>query len=667
MNQTPARASFDPIIRGGRDDAVKLTTLIAIALRGWRIVASCAALGLLFGAIYVYAIATPVFSSSSVVILESREEQVVDLKSVISGLSGDTLVLNSEVEVLRSRSLMEKVVTHLGLLEDPEFNPTLREPGTIGTIRAWIFGQPTGDRGDADAQLQSTIDTLLGKVDIQNIRQSLVFRITVESEDPRKVARIADAIAEHYILGQLDFKFEATEHATSWLSERVAELQGELEAAEGRLADFNAGADLVSAETLRAMERQAKELRDRIETAKDAVAEAAGETSRRDEDTATTARAGLAHERATGQLRALEASYAALNEQIATQGGDLITQQQLMREADASRLLYEYFLSRLKETSVQQGIQQADSRVLSAAVVPRGPSKPRKAMVLGLLSLLGMLAGAAIAVFQEMRQSGFRTGRELEQIARRPVLGQIPSVPGKEGANPPCYLADNPASPVAEAVRNLRTTVLLSALDRPPQVIVLTSTLRGEGKTTLTLALAQSFAGMGKKVLVVEGDIRRRVFGEYLGAEARHSLISVLRKRVSLADAVVHDTGIGADILMAERSSVNAADLFSSGQFAALVDEARQHYDVILIDTPPVLVVPDARVIGKSADAVLFVVRWNSTSRAQVEEGLSMLSAANIDPAGLILNRVNTGELHRYGYGGKDSVYVGLSGGYSAD
>ncbi|MFV2053703.1 polysaccharide biosynthesis tyrosine autokinase [Aliiroseovarius sp. YM-037] len=654
MNKTPGRASFDPIIRGGDDDAVKLMTLLAIAWRGWRLVAVCVVLSLLFGGVYVYGIATPLFSASSVVMLESREEQVVDLTSVISGLSGDTLVLNSEVEVLRSRGLMEKVVNHLSLTDDPEFNPALREPGLVRTVKNWSFGGSGGARADEQAQIQSTIDTLLGKLNIQNIRQSLVFRITVESKSPKKAAEIADAIAELYILNQLEFKFDATEQATSWLTERVAQLQGELEAAEGRLADFNAGADLISAETLRALERQAKDLRERIGAARNAVTATA-------DDAAHTR---PADERATRQLQALEGSHAALTEQIEAQGSDLITLQQLTREAEASRLLYEYFLSRLKETAVQQGIQQADSRVLSAAVVPRGPSKPRKAMVLGLSGLLGMLVGAAITIFREMRQSAFRTGRELGQITGRPVLGQIPNVPGKDSADPLSYIADNPTSAVAEAVRNLRTTILLSALNKPPQVIVVTSTLRGEGKTTLSLALAQSFVGMGKKVLVVEGDIRRRVFRDYLGIRPRHSLISVLLGQVPLADAVVQDSRVGTDILTADQSQVNAADLFSSAQFAKFVEEARRCYDVILIDTPPVLVVPDARVIGKNADAVLFAVKWNSTSRAQVEEGLSMLSAVNITPAGLILSQVNAGELHRYGYGGKDSAYVGLSSAY---
>ncbi|MFV2034944.1 MAG: Wzz/FepE/Etk N-terminal domain-containing protein, partial [Halocynthiibacter sp.] len=236
------------------DDEIDLMALFSTLWRGKWIIAIWAILAVFAGGYYAYIEVTPLFKARTVIILESREGRVINFDSVIGGLSDDYYVVNSEVAVLESRELMEKVVVDLGLEDDPEFNGALREP----TRRAQIFGDikwqikdriksllgiedppgiPLSEEAHARRTLDLLVSALLGKVTISNDRESLVFVITATTEEANKSALIADTVAELYIQDQVDVKLAASAEASDWLTARVAELQTELETAEARLSE----------------------------------------------------------------------------------------------------------------------------------------------------------------------------------------------------------------------------------------------------------------------------------------------------------------------------------------------------------------------------------------------------------------------------------------------
>lgn len=677
-----------------------LGELLRTLWRGKIWIALCAAVAILLGGYYAFVTAVPVYTSSAVVMLESRKEQVVDLESVMTGLGGDQITINTEVEVIRSRGLIEKLVNRLDLVKDPEFNPRLRpDPAfSLGQIIGWVrgvLGMATEEVPPTEREILDTvIDNVTAAIAVSNVRQSYVFEIIAITEEAAKSAAIANMLAHLYILEQIEVKFAATEQATEWLSDRVGQLQVELEKAAADVKEFNASTALISPETLAGLNRQLKETRDRLREAQDShaaasariaelkAAEAAGDletmaqvagdstltrilrTMEAGDRTTFDARfeqvlerARLDVTRADNQITALQNSITTQEAQIEAQSADLVTLQQLEREAEASRLIYEYFLNRLKETSVQKGIQQADSRLLSQAVVPHNPSAPRKPLILALSVLLGLLLGAAIVLGREFMQNTYRLAEDLEAKTGYTVLGQIPAIPARKRRNVLKYLADKPTSAAAESIRNLRTSVLLSNLDHPPQIIMSTSSVPGEGKTTQSIAMAQNLAGLGKKVLLIEGDMRRRIFAEYFETKNRRGLISVLSGEVQFDDAVVHEPMLRADLLVAEKTSTNAADVFSSDRFRSFLEEVRGRYDYIIIDTPPVLAVPDARVIGQLVDAVLYTVKWDSTSQRQVREGLKSFESVNVRVAGLVLAQISTKGMRRYGYGDSYGAY----------
>ncbi|SEK70288.1 capsular exopolysaccharide family [Roseovarius nanhaiticus] len=682
----------------GESDEIDLFELLRTIWRGKLWVGLAALIALVIGVWYAFIVATPVYTSSAIVALESRQEQVVDLQSVMTGLSGDQPSINTEVEVIRSRGLIGKVVDELDLVNDPEFNSRLQEKSFI-SLGAILRLLGIGDKTPPSDQTikDGTIDAVLSSIQVSNVRDSYVFRITAVTESPEKSALLANTLAELYISEQLEVKFEKNEQATEWLTERVTDLQVELENAEAELKEYSSNTDLVSPETLIALNRQLKDLRDRFTEAQNRVAareeriasmRAAQEAGDLDTMTGLMSDPNLdrlgssqpaqdvdrealeiafdralsqvvqERARAESQADALRESIARIERQIDSQSSELVRLQQLQREAEASRLIYEYFLSRLKETSVQQGIQQADSRILSRAVVPQKPSAPRKSMILALSLVLGTMAGVGIVLGRELTQTTFRTPEELEARTGLAILGQIPSIPARQRSNVLKYLTEKPNSAAAEAIRNLRTSILLSDMDNPPQIIMSTSSIPGEGKTTQSIALSQNLASMGNKVLLIEGDIRRRVFTEYFDIKGKKGLLAVLSGAERLEDVVVHEPTLQADLLIGEKSSVNAADVFSSERFRGFLNELRKQYDYIIIDTPPVLAVPDARVIGQSVDAILYTVKWDSTTHRMVREGLKSFESVNLRPAGLVLGQISGQGMKRYGYGDSYGSYA---------
>jgi polysaccharide biosynthesis transport protein len=691
------------------DDTIDIGALIGTLWRGKWLIAFVTICTMGLAIYYAYFKAVPMYRSTAVVILDTKQDNFAGLPSIAGGMSGDNTEVNTEVEVLRSRGLAEKVVERLNLVEDPEFNIELREPslfgGGIKAIKS-VIGTGMSDEMAQSETLQenrirdNVTEQLLRQISVSNIRQSLVFNISAETQSPVKSAKIADTFAETYIRNQLEVKFTATEQATEWLSNRVSELQIELETAEKKVKSFTAQTQLVSIEGLQALERQIKDMRDRIsnaeiskieletmlsalnqaQTTEEKLAAAKDPTLTRiarDELTSEASKSAFNSRyqtildrvrvdsaRAEQQLATLRLSEVELGRQVASQGEDLIVLQQLTRESEATRLLYEYFLTRLKETSAQEGIQKADSRILSHAVVPAMPSAPKKTQIVALAMILGAMIGAGLVLLREYRMSTFRTADDLERHTGVNVLGQVPLIPTRARQDTLQYLSDKPTSAAAEAIRNLRTSLMLSNMDKKPQVIVSTSSIPGEGKTTVSLSLAKFLSGLGKSVLLIEGDIRRRTLNEYFPTLPTTGIASVLSEDVDFADAIHRPKGFDVDVLAGEKTNVNAADIFSSDTFKAFITEMRKRYDFIIIDTPPILVVPDARIISESADAILFSVKWDSTSRALLDESMRMFQNSNQRITGFVLSQIDEKRMRKYGYGDKGGAFSQYGKGY---
>ncbi|WP_283180224.1 GNVR domain-containing protein [Gemmobacter sp. 24YEA27] len=701
------------------DDTIDLLALLRTLWRGKLVVLGAALCCMILGGIYAWRVAVPLYSANAVVMLDARENSGMGLSAILGGLSTDSSTVNTEVQVLRGRTLIGRVVDELDLTADPEFNGALQPEGMTTTLRRSIGlgSDPVvlPPEEQAAQERASATTALLDQVTISNVPNSLVFQIAVTTESAAKSAKIADTIARLYIDDQMRVRFEATETAITWLSEQVIVLKKNIDVSEAAVREFRATTSVVDLETLGALDRQLKETRrrielqtgqaadlrlrlERIESATDPLAKAISsgdealirlaerlQTDQPEADTTGSAQADPAETlrnfnaalaRVTAfarqDLARVEAQDSSLREaeqklaaDFENQSRDLVTLEQLLREAEANRLLYDQFQTQLKETLAQQGIQRPDSRILSQAVMPSAPSAPRKSLILAMTLVLGTMIGTGIVLMREMMVNRIRTPQELEALTGRSVFAQVPKIDERSRKGVLGYLARNPASAAAEAIRNLRVSILLSSSEKAPQVIMITSSVPGEGKTTTTLALAQNMTMLGRKVLVIEGDVRLSPLSEYFDGigKGKPGVAEVIEGKIPLSEAVQPIAGVG-DLLSESKTTINAADLFSSERFAGLIAQARGLYDLILIDTPPVLVVPDARIIAQQADVVIFAVHWDRTSTDQVRAAMHQLELVNVTPAGFVLTLVDPQGMRRYGYGDSYGAYASYGKNY---
>lgn len=672
------------------EDEIDLGRLIRTLWRGKWIIAAFVLLFAAAGYFYATEVADKEYVSTATVSLDNQQAQATDLDAIVGGISAEQPSLNTEIYLIRSRQLLRRLVESESLLEDGEFNPTLEEidPYSIDGIRELVFG-PTPPRSYTEEELiRIAVDRLRRQLRVTNPRQSFVFEISVSANSPQKATRLANALATTYINDQLLFKEGQSQDAIEFLAERTSALQVELNEAELEAKDFAASIELISPETLVAKNRQVKELRDRIDALAALIEtlEAKGEQfdgflvdtataddvallgsisltqlfARLQDDPSQRDRFEilLASERSRAiselqqsriQLGSLSTAVLSLEGEVDRESRDLLRLQQLQREAEAIGEIYGYFLARLKEAEVQQGTQQSDARLLSAAVLPLGASSPRVMIITAAAGLLGALLACGLVLLRETSRGGIRTAIELQAMTGVSVLGQIPLAPIRRRQKLIPYLTSKNNTPFSEAVRNLRTSMLLADPKTEPKLIMMTSSVPNEGKTTCAISLANSLVGMKKSVLLLEGDIRKSTQQQYFAKSTKADDSMFVVGESNLDDFDMTNSTVDFHQLGLAKTDENPADLFASDRFRALLKALKEKYDHVIIDAPPTLAVPDALIIGRHVDAILYAVGWDDTRKELVQAGLTEMSNVDLVPTGLILTKINGAKARSYG------------------
>lgn len=374
---------------------------------------------------------------------------------------------------------------------------------------------------------------------------------------------------------------------------------------------------------------------------------------------------------AVSRERSVETSRDELQRQFNEQHSSLVRLQELQRHASTTRALYESFLTRFKETEQQDGIAQADGHIISKATTPGGPSYPNNSRNVQMGLLLGLMLGMAAVFLVEKLDNGVRTAQDAESLLGVPALGLVPLIPrGRLGGKAPTateLIVDRPLGQFAEAIRALRTAVAISDIDSPPKVVLVTSSLPGEGKTTLAGCMALSAAGAGKRAIVIDCDLRRPGVHRLFGHKPAAGLVELLTQRAALEDVLVtsEDTR-GVDYVPVAAGAPNPADVLGSRSMRDLLARLRETYDLIVLDSPPTMAVSDATVLATMADTTLFVVRWEKTARQAATGGLRSILEVGAPVAGAALNAVDMRRQPKYAYG-ESSAYYGRYRYYYSD
>lgn len=329
---------------------------------------------------------------------------------------------------------------------------------------------------------------------------------------------------------------------------------------------------------------------------------------------------------------------------------------ELQRNADAARAVYESFLNRYKETSAMGGMVEPDARLLSLATTPTSPSSPDMKLNLATGVLVALMAGLAGVAAAEILTSGLATGDDVEQRVGAAYVGSVPMLNRRTRSRPGAYLSAKPLSAFAEALRGVRASLLETADGVAPRVIAITSSLPGEGKTHTAVSFSSSFAMQGLKTILVDCDARRPSLWRYI-PPVDVGLMEVLERRCTLEDAVVRDEQTGAHFLPLARNSASKHDLFATDAMEELLAQLRLDYDIIILDAAPVLGVADTRTLAPLADAVLLLAQWRKTPRKAVETSLKMLLRSGARVAGVALTQVDMKQQSRTGYGDPGYYY----------
>jgi capsular exopolysaccharide synthesis family protein len=300
---------------------------------------------------------------------------------------------------------------------------------------------------------------------------------------------------------------------------------------------------------------------------------------------------------------------------------------------------------------------QADAHILSQAKIPVAPSSPKIMLNLAIGLILALAAGLGAIILFELLENGLSTTEDVERYLQMPNLASIPLLKSRHDdrpmprSTPAGLVVDKPLSAFAEAFRNLRTSVLTSRPGERVKIVAITSSLPGEGKTTTSIALGRTMAVMGGSVVVVECDLRHPAFSRVLDHTSDIGLLQVLTGSASLDAALVKDKTTSAVFLPVAAGTYTPGDIFGTDAMDHLLGELGNRFDVVLLDTPPVLALADTRSLASKADVVLYLVRWRKTARHAVEAGLKQLESVGAYVAGIALSQVDAESQSRGAYG----------------
>ncbi|MFL9839852.1 polysaccharide biosynthesis tyrosine autokinase [Sphingomonas sp. ST-64] len=677
--------------------------------RKWEIVA--AVVGCFLIGLVLTLLATPLYTATATIEIQRETQNFTNVRGAEGGpeRSIDPEFYQTQYGLLKARSLAERVVRDLRLQDDPQFFKLFKS-GLAET--GFSNGRPIS--AQANARLRAATNMLLASIRIDSPRFSRLVDISYTSPSPAFSKRVVDAWSQHFISATLERRFETTSYARKFLEDRLAQLRVRIEEAERQLVNYAEQQGIVNlptevggdargsssersliAENLTTLNQElARATADRIQ-AESRLGAAGGQVSEALANPAIsslrTSRADLASQYAKmleqfepdypparalqQQIRQIDRAIAAEEQRVsgslsqsyraarerekqlqgqveALKSGMLDDRRRsiqyniIKREVDTNRQLYDGLLQRYKEIGVAGGVGVNNISVVDPAEPPRGPSSPRVLVNLLLSLVAGLALGGALAFLLEQLNDSFDDPAEMSEALGLPLLGTVPKT---VDADPIILLAD-PKESVTEAYMSLRTTLSFATEHGFPRSLAITSSRPAEGKSTTSFAIATSLARAGRRVVLIDGDMRSPSLHRMLDLDGTTGLSNYLAGDNNIDAMLRRAAGSELLLLPAGPQPPNAADLLIGDRFERLTSELLERFDHILIDAPPVMGLADSPLIGSKVEGVVFVVEAHATGKGVARVALSRLGAAQVHLLGVIATKFNTKRAH-YGYG----------------
>lgn len=733
------------------------------------VVACCVALG------FVYLFTTPpIYTSHAMLLIDSSKLRFLqDQQTPVADVPIDTTQVETQLEILKSENIGLSVIKELKLVEDPEFVGS--KTGLLSSITDYF--SPGGQESETMLERRA-LSTFLGRRSIGRVGRTYVLDIGFTSLNAGRAATIANAIADAYIVDQLEAKYQATRRASGWLQDRIRELRKQATDADRAVLDYKeknkivsvggnspGGARLLGEQQLEDLNTQLGTARAAAEDAKAKLERISDVMQREVPDAAVTdslhsdvinrlrnnyldisakeaiwsARYGSDHlaavnlrtqmaelrrsihdelgriaesyksdyEIAKTRVDGLERELQKLVSSSQVTNRDRLGLSDLESTAKVYHSIYDNFLQRYMEAIQQQSFPITEARVISAAAPPQHKSSPRAPIVLGISLLVGLALSCGVALLRDAVDRVFRSIRQVEStlhtrcLAILPLLG-APEVKTMRTLVPPIgeirfgrgklsallpggntkpeqrileagmadvsqagrkraklgersispvrpymrQVIDEPLSAFAEAFRSIKVAADLSGAT----VLGITSTVSSEGKSTVSSNLAQVMAHAGKRVILLDGDLRNPSLTRALAPKSRAGLLEVLNGQVPLGSAICIDEETGVRFLPGVVSAplVHSEEVLASDSFKSFVDSLRSEYDYVIIDFSPIAPIVDVRATTQVIDSYMYVVEWGKTQITLVQHQLSRFPELHDRLLGVVLNKADVRVLERY-------------------
>jgi succinoglycan biosynthesis transport protein ExoP len=673
------------VTRPDSDDDVEIFDVMRTLYRHRWLMAAVMAACVAAAVVYNHR-ATPIYEARARLIIEPNSPDVVPFR-VTAEDQARLDYYATQIEVLRSRALARRTLELLHVLDE---DPT-RQSAQI-------------------ARLMGGLAVAVVKGDIGETR---VINITFRSSKPELAAQMANGLAQAYLAQNLEGRRQGSHDAADWLNQRLAELRREVNTREAALQQYREQKESVSlGEPQNIVVQKLLQLNTAVTSARTDKLEKQGVFEqltaiqqsgapldtfspilanpfiqglkaelaglRRDRErlvdqlgelhpdmikvnnAIATAERRLNNEMAKvvegvqNDYRAAQAKEQELTAELEDQKREVLNLNQksigfvaLQRDVASEQQMLDTVRQRLKETELSGELQSNNARILDVAEVPHDPITPRKELNLIIALLGGSLAAAGLAFGVEYLNPRIAKADDIADALGLPLLGTAPQVaalknrPATVDALPPYF---------HEAVRGIRTRIFLSPLAAAARSIAVTSTSSGEGKTVVSSSLAVSMARAGRRVLLVDADLRRPQLHRMFNIPRSPGLSEVMAGGARPTEALLESPVEGLFVLPAGANVANPTDLLDSDRLTQLIQGFSQVFDVVVLDCPPVMAVADASIIAHAASSVLFVVGSGTMSREAVQIGVDRLAAVQAQVVGVVLNKAKAEQSSDYLY-----------------
>lgn len=748
------------------DEGFDLKDLLRILLKHKWALVSAALLGLTVATVDGLT-RTPMYRAAATLQIDQSTARIVQFnRDVDPYQDADGLTLQTQIELLRSRALAERVIDELGL--DPSrgkvaglLTPTLGAASAAGAPAATVLSGgaaapvPSAAQtpsASADAGIpgvgmlsdlkdrvvtgyqrmgrpavedravlgrEAVVSGFMGSVAVAQVPNSRLVRVTVSSSSPAHAARVANGIARAFIAMNMERRSDSSGYAKNFLEDQIKVTKAKLEESERALNTYaRANSILMLDDKTNVLNQTFSDhsaALSRVEQERQKAEALYNEVQRNPEsapqvlESKTVAtykeqRAKLESEYLTNlttykpefpKMQQLKAQIAEMDarikaevgvvlvavkaqfdaakrqeEQVRARVGEtrkevLVSQDRavqlnlLKRELDTNRQLYDGLLQRLKEVGVSGEVTANPISVVDLASTPLFPYEPdvRNIAMIGLVA--GLLAGLAWALIREHMDDSIKHSDEVEALFGVPLLGVIPQlgrkVAGKSRRDVAMQTIEDPRGSFAEAYRSMRTALQFSTAEGAPRQLMVTSSVQGEGKSTTALALAINFAQLGKRVLLVDADMRNPSLHKALAVDNDRGLSNYLSGE-GTREQLIRETEIaGLSLLTAGPTPPSPVDLLMGPKLFRLLDKAAEMgFDQVVLDAPPLLGIADSIVLGNQIQSIVFVVKAGDTRKSNIRDALRRLRTGGLAPLGIALTRAPS---HNASYYGHESYY----------